>query len=89
MKENMKNKITVFLMGGVLLVLSLVCWFKPSKEYSDSERRTLAKFPELTEETILSGRFMKDYPGPVPSKGFFTWGKKLLHPVSVSGEGNQ
>ncbi|MBR2403047.1 MAG: hypothetical protein IKL22_13105 [Lachnospiraceae bacterium] len=61
MKENAKNKIIVFLMGGILLILSLVCWFKPAKEYSDSERRALAKFPELSKETILSGRFMKDF----------------------------
>ncbi len=61
MKENTKNKITVFLMAGVLLVLALICWFKPAEEYSDSERRALAKFPELNKETILSGRFMKDF----------------------------
>lgn len=61
MKDNVKNKITVLLMAGILLGLSLICWFKPAGEYSDSERRTLAKFPQLNKETILSGRFMKDF----------------------------
>jgi len=61
MNENTQNKIMVFLMAGILLILSLVCWFKPAKEYSDSERRVLAKFPQLSKETILTGRFMKDF----------------------------
>lgn len=61
MNANVKNKLTVFLMAGILLIISLVCWFKPAVEYSDSERRVLAKFPELTKDTILSGRFMKDF----------------------------
>ncbi len=61
MNTALKNKITVLLMGGLLLLLSLVCWFKPASTYSDSERRVLAAFPTLNKETVLSGEFMTDF----------------------------
>ena len=48
-------------MGGTLLALTLACWFKPATEYSDSERRALAAFPELTTETVESGKFMTEF----------------------------
>lgn len=61
MTNTLKNKITVFLLGGTLLALTLACWFKPATEYSDSERRALAAFPALTTETISSGKFMSEF----------------------------
>ncbi len=61
MWNNIKNKAYVLLIGGLLLFFSLWTWFKPSQEYSDSERRRLASFPELSTETILSGDFMTDF----------------------------
>lgn len=48
-------------MGGTLLILTLACWFKPATEYSDSERRALAAFPELSKETVASGKFMSEF----------------------------
>lgn len=56
-----KNKITVLLMAGALLAVSLWCWFKPAEAFSESERRVLAEFPELTKETVESGSFMTDF----------------------------
>lgn len=47
---------TVFFFG-----LCLMCWFKGVDEYSDSERRVLADFPDLNETTISSGKFMKEF----------------------------
>ncbi len=47
---------TVFFFG-----LSFWCWFKGVDDYSDSERRVLADFPELSEETVLSGKFMTEF----------------------------
>lgn len=47
---------TVFFFG-----LSLWCWMKSPDGYSDSERRTLAGFPEVTEKQISSGKFMTEF----------------------------
>lgn len=41
----------------VMLGLSLMAWFKPASEFSTSERRPYAQFPELTLDTLLSGEF--------------------------------
>ena len=49
---------------GMLVFLAIVSvgiWFKPADEYSDSERRELALFPEISIENVLSGRFMSDF----------------------------
>ncbi len=59
--SNVKNKITVLLMAGILLAVSLWCWLKPAGEFSESERRALADFPELSKETIETGEFMTDF----------------------------
>lgn len=58
---NKKNLITVLLCGVFILALSAWCFFGPKATYSDSERRALAKFPEITWETISSGRFATDF----------------------------
>lgn len=56
-----KNMITVAVCGIFILALSLLCFFAPKETYSDSERRVLAKFPEITWQTITSGKFAKDF----------------------------
>ncbi len=61
MWKNIKNKIYVFFLAGILLLLSLWAWIKPVDDYSESERRLLEGFPKLTIETILSGDFMADF----------------------------
>lgn len=61
MNEKWKNRITVIVMGAFLLGMSLWCWLKPAADYSDSERRILAKLPEISGETLLSGEFMSDF----------------------------
>lgn len=61
MNEKWKNRITVIIMGAFLLGMSLWCWLKPAADYSDSERRILAKLPEISGETLLSGEFMSDF----------------------------
>lgn len=42
-------------------VLTVFAWFSPAKESSDSERRLLAQFPDVTTKNILSGKFMTDF----------------------------
>ena len=46
-----------------LLWAALVCsaWFGPAREMSESERRPLEQFPELSLKTVLDGKFMTDF----------------------------
>ena len=56
-----KQKWTVLFMAAFFFGMTLLCWAKPSEEYSDQERRKLAQFPELTMSNILSGKFMSKF----------------------------
>ena len=58
---NIKNKITVFSMAALLLILSLFCFFGKKDDYSESERRVLAKFPEVSFESVTTGEFAGDF----------------------------
>ncbi len=49
--------ISSLVMIVILFALSLTAWFKPADEYSTSERRPFAQFPELNSKTLLSGEF--------------------------------
>ena len=42
------NIVLVSVITVIVLGLSVFCWVKPADEYSDSERRPLAKFPEIS-----------------------------------------
>ncbi len=57
----MKHKIVSISMAALLLAMSLGCWFRKPDESSESERRVLAQFPEVSAENILSGDFMQDF----------------------------
>lgn len=59
----MKNRylISSILIIVVLLGLSVWAWLKPADEYSWSERRLFAQFPELNVKTILSGDFTSKF----------------------------
>ena len=56
-----KQKWTVLFMAAFFFGMTLLCWAKPSEEYSDQERRKLAQFPEFTMNNILSGKFMSKF----------------------------
>jgi len=43
------------------LGLTAVAWLSPSKTHSDTERRELQQFPELSGESVLSGEFMEGF----------------------------
>lgn len=52
--------------GAILLVvlwavLTGFAWFSPAEEASDAERRSLAQFPDLTGDSLLSGKFMTEF----------------------------
>ena len=55
------NIITSVLVLGFILALSVFAWVKPADDISNAERRELAKFPELSFNTLISGSFMKNF----------------------------
>ena len=59
----MKNK--NFIVAGVfvlfIFIVSLLNIISPTKIYSEKEKRKLAQSPELNKETILSGKFTREY----------------------------
>lgn len=57
----MKDKLTCILSFGVIFIFALLCFFLPKDDFSESERRVLASFPEASSETIFSGKFSSDF----------------------------
>lgn len=53
--------LSVIFCGIFILFFSLWCYFVPTPEYSESERRTLAKFPEINIDSIWSGEFANNF----------------------------
>lgn len=58
-KRQSWNIITLFCI--LIFGFTIATMIKPDTEYSESENRTLAKMPELTAESVLSGEFEADY----------------------------
>ncbi len=61
MNDKIKSIVLTVLSAVILLTLSVWCIAKPGPEYSDSERRVLASFPEISWKNILSADFMADF----------------------------
>lgn len=58
------KKIRIIGLAALIAVwasLTLGAWLKPADSISESERRNLAQFPELTVQTILNGKFMSNF----------------------------
>ena len=51
----------VIVVAAVFFGLTFLNWFGAKEEYSYSERRVLADFPEATQKNILSGKFMTEF----------------------------
>lgn len=51
----------VAIVGLVFVSMTIAAWILPSKEFSDSERRKLAQFPELSLGTVEDGSFIKKF----------------------------
>lgn len=56
-----KSIITTIVFTVFIFSVSAICYFKPDTEFSDSERRLLAKKPELSMATVTNGDFMKNF----------------------------
>lgn len=59
--KKFKNIVVAIVLSSFILVLSFFAWVKPTDEFSLTERRPLAKFPELSFNTLVSGAFMKSF----------------------------
>ena len=56
-----KQKWTVLFIAFVFAIMTLLCWTKKDEAFSDRERRNLAQMPELTMQSVLSGKFMSEF----------------------------
>ena len=55
------NYLTVCLIASFFLGMSAWNAFGEKTDYSESERRVLTKFPEMTVESVLSGNFSAEF----------------------------
>ena len=60
MKEKL-GRLWALLPALVLTALAVFAWCKPAGKESVSERRSLTAFPEITGESLWSGRFMTEF----------------------------
>lgn len=79
----MKKKFFVGILLAVWGLLTLSAWFGPSKELSEAERRKLVQLPTLSGESLLSGKFAKDFESytldQFPLRDRFRQAKALFH----------
>ena len=59
--SKVKNILAVVLTASFVFGFSLWGLLAPDKDISESERRNLSKFPELSIDSVLSGEFMKAF----------------------------
>ena len=80
------KKIRIFgaaLVAALWLGLSLFAWMKPAGDISEAERRPLEQFPELSGQTLLTGKFMTEFEDyaldQFPGRDGFRQLKSLFH----------
>ena len=59
--KKITNILTVLLSGLFVLIFSVWCFTGKTPDYSESERRVLKSFPEVTLESITKGEFASDF----------------------------
>ena len=73
----------VFVLAFLWTVLTAFAGFVPAKDMSDSERRPLAQMPAITLDSVVSGKFMKDFEtyslDQFPLRDGFRTVKSLFH----------
>ena len=92
----MTKKVRLFgfaILTVLWLTLVLGAWFGPTHDISESERRKLAQMPEITVESILSGKFMTKFEDftldQFPLRDTFRTLKALVHyDVLMQGDNN-
>ena len=81
-------------LAAVWLALVAGAWFGQPKDISESERRKLAQFPELTVDTVLGGKFMSGFEyytlDQFPLRDTFRQLKALFHyNALMQGDNNE
>lgn len=61
MTNKTKHIVITFVMVIFFLGIYFFAWLKPAEDFSLSERRKLAQFPQLNINTIISGDFMSSF----------------------------
>ena len=82
----------VFVLVLLWTVLTAFAWFAPAKDMSDSERRPLAQMPAITLDSVVSGKFMKDFESysldQFPLRDGFRTVKSLFHQYGLRQKDN-
>lgn len=77
------RKLGILALIALWAVLSLTLWFGPKADYTNSERRKLAKMPDITLNSIFDGKFMGDFEDftldQFPLRDSFRQVKSLFH----------
>ncbi len=55
------SKISVCIIAVLFAAFTIWVWIKPDTEFSATERRTLKKFPEISLEAVVDGKFMEQF----------------------------
>ncbi len=61
MNSNIKHKIIVAVFSLIFIGAFICCIIKPATEYSESERRKLNQFPEVSFENVFKGDFFSKF----------------------------
>lgn len=61
MIDKIKNIVQIVAFSLCLFTISAFCFLKAPKSESESERRPLKQMPEISVQSITSGKFMKDF----------------------------
>ena len=61
MKKKTWNVAAIAIIATVWLALAVTAWLQEPKQISDTERRELNQFPEISSESIFDGSFMTDF----------------------------
>lgn len=61
MNDKTKHIVQTVIFLLILFSLAFVCWTKPADAYSESERRELAQMPEISFDSLTSGKFMSEF----------------------------
>ena len=80
------------ILAAVWIALIGFAWFSPAKSLSETERRPLAQFPELSAKSLLSGKFMTDFEDytldQFPMRDTFRSVKALFHKYALGQKDN-
>ena len=91
-KSKISDILTVFLSLALLFSFGIAIFAKPQSSFSETENRTLAKFPKATAENIMNGKFFSRigdfYSDQFPFRESFTTLKATSERLLLKQENN-